>query len=171
MSDLGYETSEVEGFLADKGDLDSAKNNTWAAGVKKDYYNHYFYKDVVPLAVAPPDDRSEGAISYNFRRNAGAVDLLADIAAWKVDVLGLSSNFFKTLPTPLGAVENLYKDDGTFAFFFLSRLRGGTRDTAWKKLSGAWCKRRAGGKLADTETAQPIGASSPFLSMVHGVLR
>jgi arachidonate 15-lipoxygenase len=119
MSDLGYETSEVAGFLADRGDLDPAKNNAWAAGVKKDYYNHYFYKDVVPLAVAPPDDRSEGAISYNFRRNAGDVDLLADIAAWKVDVLGLSSNFFKTLPTPLGAVANLYKDDGMFASFFL----------------------------------------------------
>src|SRR6516165_8025600 len=34
-------------------------------------------------------------------------------------------------------------EGGARYFFYLglmSRLRGGTRDTAWKKLSGAWCK-------------------------------
>jgi hypothetical protein len=55
-------------------------------------------------------------------------------------------------------------------FVILNRVRAGTGDTTWKKLSASWGKeerRKPGG----TETGRFSGASSPFLNMVHGVLR
>jgi hypothetical protein len=100
-----------DGSWAPRGDLDLMKYQAWRAGIKKDYYNHYFYQGVIPLAVDPPDDRDDGGIfSYATLRNANFdfVKFLGDFLRWKADLLEVFTDFFFALPTPLGAIPRLY---------------------------------------------------------------
>jgi arachidonate 15-lipoxygenase len=111
-----------DGPSAPRGDLDPMRYEAWRAGIKKDYYNHYFYQGVIPLAVDPPDDRDDGGISsYSALRNLNVdfAKFLADFLRWKGDLLEVFTDFFFTLPTPLGAIPELYKNDDLFARFFL----------------------------------------------------
>jgi arachidonate 15-lipoxygenase len=114
---------QQDGLLVSNGDLDSRKYKTWAAGIKPDYYAHKFVNDLIPVAIKPVDDRDEGGTSaYSVQRNANVMfaKFLADTVLWEADRFGASSNFWKTLPTPLGATPRLYEDDRSFANFVLS---------------------------------------------------
>ncbi|HTT76193.1 MAG TPA: lipoxygenase family protein, partial [Candidatus Binataceae bacterium] len=111
-----------DGPWAPRSDLDPAKYQAWKADIKPDYYNHYFYQGVIPLAVDPPDDRNDGGIfSYATLRDANFdfAKFLADFLRWKADLLEVFTDFFFALPTPLGAIPELYKDDNLFGRFFL----------------------------------------------------
>jgi hypothetical protein len=116
-------THQADGFLSGNGDLDQKKYKQWMATIKPDYYSHNFFRSTIPVAVNPVDDRDEGPFleRYSTLRNTNVLfaKFLADTIAWETDKLGLSSNFFKTLPTPLGATPQLYQDDSWFANFFL----------------------------------------------------
>ena len=116
-----------EGLLANNGDLDQSKYKAWASAIKKDYYAHNFFHDKIPVwsGVNPPfDDRDEGGFSerYSTLRNANGMfaKFLADTVLWEADPLGVSSKFFKTLPTPKGATPLLYQDDSYLANFLLN---------------------------------------------------
>jgi hypothetical protein len=91
----------MEGPLANNGDLERGRYQAWAAAIKTDYYNHYFFKNIIPVAVNPPDDREDGGFTerYSTLRNANVMfaKFLTDIAAWKADILEVSNNFFKTV--------------------------------------------------------------------------
>jgi arachidonate 15-lipoxygenase len=126
-----------EGLLADNGDLDQQKYTAWKSAIREDYYNHHFFKDTIPMAVNPVDDREEGGITerYSTLRNANFmfVKMAADIFAWKADPAGLSSNFFKQLPTPLGATPKLYQDDLWLANFVMKGPDPTTLELATKE--------------------------------------
>jgi hypothetical protein len=47
-------------------------------------------------------------------------------------------------------------------FTFSSRLRGGTRDTAWKKLSEAWCKEEQAESLRTLRPHNPLVLRARF---------
>lgn len=116
-------TAQQAGLLAGNGDLDPRKYQTWLAGIKPSYYAHKFVNDLIPVAIAPVDDREEGGVNaYSVQRDANMMFLkfLADAALWELDKAGLSSNFWKTLPLPLGATPQLYKDDKSLAQFVLN---------------------------------------------------
>lgn len=113
-----------EGMLANNGDLDQSKYTAWASAIKQDYYAHNFFKDIIPVAINPVDDRDEGgAESYKFLREANmkAFKFDVDTVAWEADSrgFGVLSNFFHALPTPKGATPQLYQDDSYFAAFLL----------------------------------------------------
>lgn len=115
--------NQAEGLLADDGDLDQLKYKAWMSTIREDYYKHYFFKNTIPMAENPVDDRDEGGISerYSTLRDANVMfaRFLADTITWEADPLGASSNFFKTLPTPLGATPQLYQNDAWLANFLL----------------------------------------------------
>jgi hypothetical protein len=48
------------------------------------------------------------------------------------------------------------------AMIILSRLRGGTRDTAWKKLSGTWCKEERAESLRTPRPHNPLVLRARF---------
>lgn len=91
--------------------------------IGKNYYSHYFFNGRIPMAVSPVDDREEGGFTerYSTLRNANVMfaRFLADTVAWEADALGLSSRFFKTLPTPLAATPELYQKDSSVGLFLL----------------------------------------------------
>src|SRR4051812_15663164 len=122
--DVGYQIDPPEGSFANNGDLDQQQYKAWTSTIKKEYYSHYFFHDTIPMAVNPVDDRDEGGFTerYSTLRNANLMfaRFLADTLTWEADRLGVSSNFFKTLPTPLGATPELYQNDAWFARFLLN---------------------------------------------------
>src|SRR5574341_2495987 len=117
----GIYVSVTQGQLADNGDLDQPKCKAWASAMPKDYYAHKFFKDTIPIAINPVDDREEGGklSSYNTLRrlNPDFVKFSADTATWEADKLHVSDTFFKLLPTPEFATPQLYQDDLMFARF------------------------------------------------------
>jgi len=122
--DVGYQIDPPEGSFANNGDLDQQQYKAWTSTINKEYYSHYFFHDTIPMAVNPVDDRDEGGFTerYSTLRNANLMfaRFLADTLTWEADRLGVSSNFFKTLPTPLGATPELYQSDEWFALFLLN---------------------------------------------------
>ncbi|MES2824044.1 MAG: lipoxygenase family protein [Pseudomonadota bacterium] len=112
-----------EGELATNGDLDISRYKVWKSQQKQSHYSHTFFKNVIPVAIDPIDDREEGGITerYDVLRNANKkfAEFLFDTATWEADVGHLSSNFFKTLPTPKGATPKLFEDDEWFTNFLL----------------------------------------------------
>ena len=112
-----------EGLLADNGDLDQQKYTAWRSAIKEDYYSHHFFKGTIPMAVNPVDDRDEGGFTerYSTLRNNNLMfaKFLLDVTAWGLDPLGVSSNFFKQLPTPRGATPSLYQNDFWLADFLM----------------------------------------------------
>jgi arachidonate 15-lipoxygenase len=116
-------TNQADGLLANDGDLDHSRYEAWTSLMKKNYYSHKFFKGTIPVAESPPDDREDGAFTerYSTLRNANLLfaRFLADTITWEADLVGVFSNFFKTLPTPLYANPSLYQDDGWFTRFLL----------------------------------------------------
>lgn len=114
--------AQQDGLLASDDSLNPRRYKEWLAGIKPDYYAHKFVADLIPVAIEPVDDRDEGGTSaYSVQRNANVMfaKFLTDTALWEADRAGFSSNFWKTLPTPLGATPQLYKDDKNVANFVL----------------------------------------------------
>jgi hypothetical protein len=68
-------------------------------------------------------------------------------------------------PASTGEVEQAPREE-----HFLSRSRAGTRDARGKKLSARWGM-EGGRKASEDRDRLRNGATSPFLSMVHGVPR
>lgn len=151
-----------DGLWTPRGDLDPMKYQAWRAGIKQDYYAHYFYQDVIPLAVNPPDDRADGGIlrSYNVLRNRNVAfgKFLLDTIAWEADKLGLFTNFFTALPTPLGAIPELYKTDSVFALFFLKGPDPTTLElvTDDSQLPPPLSFKQPGGRTVQTYTKVPL---------------
>ncbi|HUN57501.1 MAG TPA: lipoxygenase family protein [Candidatus Binataceae bacterium] len=146
---------------APRGDLDPMKYEAWKASIAQDYYNHYFYQGVIPLAVNPPDDRDDGGIySYSVRRNANVdfAKFLADFLRWKGDLFDAFTDFFFLLPTPLGAIQELYKDDAQFALFFLSGPDPTTLElvTDDNQLPPPLSFKQPGGRKVQTRTRVPL---------------
>jgi arachidonate 15-lipoxygenase len=144
-----------------RGDLDPMKYQAWKAGIKADYYKHYFYQGVIPLAVDPPDDRDDGGIfSYSTQRNANLdfAKFLADFLRWKADLLDVFTDFFFALPNPLGAIPELYKNDGAFALFFLKGPDPTTLElvTDESQLPPPLSFKQPGGRQVQTHTRVPL---------------